>query len=48
LTPLPGSEDHKALWQKGVPMDPDMNPGSFSSDHEVPSASSRSRLRALA
>src|SRR5918995_5735432 len=25
LTPLPGSEDHKALWQKGVPMDPDMN-----------------------
>jgi hypothetical protein len=25
LTPLPGSEDHKALWQKGVWMDPDMN-----------------------
>jgi Radical SAM superfamily len=25
LTPLPGSEDHKVLWQKGVPMDPDMN-----------------------
>jgi len=25
LTPLPGSEDHKALWQKGAWMDPDMN-----------------------
>jgi pyruvate-formate lyase-activating enzyme len=25
LTPLPGSEDHKILYQKGVPMDPDMN-----------------------
>jgi radical SAM superfamily enzyme YgiQ (UPF0313 family) len=25
LTPLPGSEDHKVLWQKGVWMDPDMN-----------------------
>jgi radical SAM superfamily enzyme YgiQ (UPF0313 family) len=25
LTPLPGSEDHKALWQKRIPMDPDMN-----------------------
>ena len=25
LTPLPGSEDHKILWQKGVWMDPDMN-----------------------
>jgi radical SAM superfamily enzyme YgiQ (UPF0313 family) len=25
LTPLPGSEDHKTLWQKGVWMDPDMN-----------------------
>jgi hypothetical protein len=25
LTPLPGSEDHKVLWQKGIPMDPDMN-----------------------
>ena len=23
LTPLPGSEDHKLLWQKGVPMDTD-------------------------
>jgi hypothetical protein len=25
LTPLPGSEDHKGLWLKGVWMDPDMN-----------------------
>jgi len=25
LTPLPGSEDHKVLWQNGTWMDPDMN-----------------------
>jgi radical SAM superfamily enzyme YgiQ (UPF0313 family) len=25
LTPLPGSEDHKVLWRKGVDMDPDLN-----------------------
>jgi pyruvate-formate lyase-activating enzyme len=25
LTPLPGSEDHKKLFLRGVPMDPDMN-----------------------
>jgi radical SAM superfamily enzyme YgiQ (UPF0313 family) len=25
LTPLPGSEDHKILHMKGIPMDPDMN-----------------------
>jgi hypothetical protein len=25
LTPLPGSEDHQALWRKGVPMEPDLN-----------------------
>jgi radical SAM superfamily enzyme YgiQ (UPF0313 family) len=25
LTPLPGSEDHKVLWSKGVAMDPDLN-----------------------
>jgi hypothetical protein len=25
LTPLPGSEDHKNLWTKGIWMDPDMN-----------------------
>lgn len=25
LTPLPGSEDHKTLYTKGVAMDPDLN-----------------------
>ncbi len=25
LTPLPGSEDHKNLWNQGIWMDPDMN-----------------------
>jgi len=25
LTPLPGSEDHKVLWSKGAPLDPDLN-----------------------
>jgi hypothetical protein len=25
LTPLPGSEDHKRLWEKGAWMDPDLN-----------------------
>ena len=25
LTPLPGSKDHKKLFLKGIPMDPDMN-----------------------
>jgi len=25
LTPLPGSEDHKVLWQQGAWMDPDLN-----------------------
>jgi hypothetical protein len=25
LTPLPGSEDHKVLWQQGAAMDPDLN-----------------------
>jgi radical SAM superfamily enzyme YgiQ (UPF0313 family) len=25
LTPLPGSEDHKVLWKKGVDMDADLN-----------------------
>ena len=25
LTPLPGSEDHKTLWQQGAWMDPDLN-----------------------
>ena len=25
LTPLPGSEDHQALWKRGVAVDPDLN-----------------------
>jgi radical SAM superfamily enzyme YgiQ (UPF0313 family) len=25
LTPLPGSEDHQALWKSGIAMDPDLN-----------------------
>src|SRR5258708_23310217 len=25
LTPLPGSEDHKKLWQAGAYLDPDLN-----------------------
>jgi hypothetical protein len=33
LTPLPGSEDHKVLWQKGVWMDPDMN--KYDAEHVV-------------
>jgi hypothetical protein len=33
LTPLPGSEDHKVLWQKGVWMDPDMN--KYDTSHRV-------------
>ena len=33
LTPLPGSEDHKTLWQKGVWMDPDLN--KYDLDHRV-------------
>jgi radical SAM superfamily enzyme YgiQ (UPF0313 family) len=33
LTPLPGSEDHKKLWQQGVAMDPDMN--RYDAEHVV-------------
>jgi radical SAM superfamily enzyme YgiQ (UPF0313 family) len=33
LTPLPGSEDHKVLWTKGVPMHPDLN--LYESEHVV-------------
>src|SRR5215469_15717363 len=33
LTPLPGSEDHKKLWQQGVPMDADMN--RYDAEHVV-------------
>jgi hypothetical protein len=33
LTPLPGSEDHKVLWDKGVWMDSDLN--KYDSSHRV-------------
>jgi hypothetical protein len=33
LTPLPGSEDHKKLWQGGVEMDADMN--RYDAEHVV-------------
>jgi radical SAM family protein len=33
LTPLPGSEDHKILWQKNARMDPDMN--KYDAEHVV-------------
>ena len=33
LTPLPGSEDHRRLWQNRVPMDSDMN--QYDSEHAV-------------
>jgi hypothetical protein len=33
LTPLPGSEDHKVLWQKGAWMDPDLN--KYDAEHVV-------------
>jgi hypothetical protein len=33
LTPLPGSEDHRKLWQNRVPMDSDMN--RYDSEHAV-------------
>jgi hypothetical protein len=33
LTPLPGSEDHRALWRKGVDMDADLN--NYDLEHAV-------------
>jgi radical SAM superfamily enzyme YgiQ (UPF0313 family) len=33
LTPLPGSEDHKVLWTKGVAMDDDLN--KYDTEHVV-------------
>lgn len=35
LTPLPGSEDHKVLWTKGVAIDPDLN--KYDLEHAVTS-----------
>ena len=37
LTPLPGSEDHQMLWQKGDWMDPDMN--KYDIEHAVRASS---------
>jgi hypothetical protein len=41
LTPLPGSEDHKVLWQKGVWMDPDLN--KYDLEHPVTNHPTMSR-----
>jgi hypothetical protein len=41
LTPLPGSEDHKVLWQKGEWMDPDMN--RYDGEHAVANHSKMSK-----
>jgi radical SAM family protein len=43
LTPLPGSEDHKVLWQKGVWMDPDMN--KYDLEHVVTGHATMSKER---
>jgi radical SAM superfamily enzyme YgiQ (UPF0313 family) len=41
LTPLPGSEDHKTLYTKGVAMDPDLN--KYDLDHVTVAHSTMSR-----
>jgi radical SAM superfamily enzyme YgiQ (UPF0313 family) len=41
LTPLPGSEDHKTLYAKGVAMDPDLN--KYDLDHVTVAHSSMSK-----
>jgi len=41
LTPLPGSEDHKTLYMKGVAMDPDLN--RYDLDHVCVSHSTMSK-----
>jgi radical SAM superfamily enzyme YgiQ (UPF0313 family) len=41
LTPLPGSEDHKTLYAKGVPMDPDLN--KYDLDHVTVAHSNMSK-----
>jgi hypothetical protein len=48
LTPLPGSEDHKILWQKGTWMDPDLNKYDLNhrvSHHSVMSDVGNGRMR---
>jgi hypothetical protein len=41
LTPLPGSEDHKVLWTKGVAMDADLN--NYETEHVVTGHSKMTR-----
>ena len=41
LTPLPGSEDHKVLWTKGVAMDADLN--DYDTEHVVTAHSKMTR-----
>jgi radical SAM superfamily enzyme YgiQ (UPF0313 family) len=41
LTPLPGSEDHKVLWTKGIAMDPDLN--KYDLEHAVTAHSKMSK-----
>jgi radical SAM superfamily enzyme YgiQ (UPF0313 family) len=41
LTPLPGSEDHKVLWTKGIAMDPDLN--KYDLEHAVTAHSKMSQ-----
>src|SRR5262249_13770725 len=42
LTPLPGSEDHKVLWSKGVAMDADFN--NYETEHVVTDHGKMTRL----
>jgi radical SAM superfamily enzyme YgiQ (UPF0313 family) len=42
LTPLPGSEDHKVLWTRGVAMDADLN--NYETEHVVTGHSKMTRL----
>ncbi len=46
LTPLPGSEDHKILWQQGAAMDSDMN--NYDVEHVVTSHAKMSTQQWLA
>jgi len=41
LTPLPGSEDHQTLWNKGIAMDPDLN--NYDTEHACTAHSKMSK-----
>ncbi|HEV7255323.1 MAG TPA: radical SAM protein [Mesorhizobium sp.] len=47
LTPLPGSEDHKTLWTKKVPVDADMNRYDLNHDCTEHGAMSRPEWQAI-